>query len=61
MSQNDQPQEKRAWRAPEIVQVGGVLDVTEAVTENLRDNPTSTNVNYRTGSTDGSKEVELED
>lgn len=61
MSQTDQPQEKTAWRAPEMIEVGGVLDVTEAVMENLRDNPTSSNVNYRTGSTDGSKEVDLED
>jgi hypothetical protein len=28
---------KRAWRAPEIVNVGGVLDLTEAVAENLAD------------------------
>jgi hypothetical protein len=28
---------KRPWRAPEIVKVGGVLDLTEAVTTNVND------------------------
>jgi hypothetical protein len=30
---------KRQWRAPEIVNVGGVLDLTEAVGANVNDSP----------------------
>jgi hypothetical protein len=30
---------KRQWRLPEIVNVGGVLDLTEAVGGNLNDSP----------------------
>jgi hypothetical protein len=42
------PQEKRAWHSPEIVDVGGVLDLTEAVTENVNDSRSgSMQVTYR--------------
>lgn len=30
---------KRAWRTPEIVEVGDALDLTEAVGGNLNDSP----------------------
>ena len=29
---------KQPWRSPEIISVGGVLDLTEGTTENVRDN-----------------------
>jgi hypothetical protein len=62
MSQSDQPQEKRTWRAPEMIEVGGVLDVTEAVGGNLNDGSNLAPVTYKNGSrSDSKQEVELED
>jgi hypothetical protein len=38
MDHSDQAQPKRAWRAPEMIDVGGVLDLTEGMSTNVRDN-----------------------
>jgi len=35
---NKSLQKKRTWRSPEIITVGGVLDLTEGTSENVRDN-----------------------
>ncbi len=48
MHRDDLPQEKRAWRAPEIVDVGGVLDLTEGNDGNVRD-PNSDPMTYNRG------------
>ncbi len=37
----NKPQQKRTWHSPEIVNVGGVLDLTEAITENVNDSRSS--------------------
>jgi hypothetical protein len=31
-------QEKRPWRTPELIDVGDVVDVTEGMSTNVRDN-----------------------
>ena len=51
-------QEKRTWHAPELVDVGDVLDLTEGMQENVgeRTNPVTWSL-HRAG---GSDEVELE-
>ena len=62
MSQSDQPQAKRPWQAPEMIEVGGVLDVTEAIIENVNDGSKMAPVTYRTGGRmDNDAEVELDD
>jgi hypothetical protein len=38
--------EKRPWRAPEIVEVGAIVDVTEGQNTNVNDNPGSTPISY---------------
>ncbi|HEV2740543.1 MAG TPA: hypothetical protein VGU66_18430 [Candidatus Elarobacter sp.] len=53
-------QEKRTWRAPEMIDVGDVVDVTEGMATNVRDNDThSTTLTY---SLNGNRfdEVDLE-
>jgi hypothetical protein len=40
---------KRPWRAPEIVNVGGVLDLTEAVGGNLSDSGGASPPSYQGG------------
>ena len=43
---------RKSWRKPEIVEVGGVLDLTEAVGGNLSDNGGGSPPTYRlTGGT----------
>jgi hypothetical protein len=34
---NPEKQEKRTWQSPEIVNVGGVLELTEAIIQNVND------------------------
>jgi hypothetical protein len=40
-SQRASSKPKRQWRAPEIVNLGGVLDLTEAATTNVNDSPSA--------------------
>ena len=53
-------QEKRPWSAPEMIDVGDVVDVTEGMSTNVRDNDRNTAT--LTYSKDGNRfdEVELE-
>ena len=52
-------QEKRTWRAPELIDVGRVVDVTEGMVTNGRDNQGETPVTYSINRIDGPDEVEL--
>jgi hypothetical protein len=62
MSQSDQPQAKRPWQAPEMIEVGGVLDVTEAIIENVNDGSKMAPATYKThGRTDRDEVVDLDD
>jgi hypothetical protein len=51
-------QEKRPWRAPELIDVGDVSDVTEGMSTNVRDGAV-TQVSYE-GGRSGTDEVDLE-
>jgi hypothetical protein len=59
MHSEDSPQEKRAWRAPEIVDVGGVLELTEGQSENVRE-PGSNPMTYSLNRKPAEDEVDLE-
>jgi hypothetical protein len=59
MQDTDRPQQKRAWSAPEIVDVGGVLDLTEGQKDNVRD-PGSDPPTYSYNRMPESDEVDLE-
>jgi hypothetical protein len=53
-------QEKRAWRAPELIDVGGVVELTEGMNTNVRDNEYSTMPPTWNPERMGSGEVDLE-
>jgi hypothetical protein len=55
----DMNQEKRTWRAPELIDVGDVVDVTEGMSSNVRDNPGSDSPSYNE-SRYNADEVDLE-
>ena len=52
-------QEKRTWRAPELIDVGNVVDVTEGMSSNVRDNHGSDPPSYSESRHDAG-EVDLE-
>ena len=62
MEHDDVQPEKRPWRTPEMVDVGGALDLTQAVGGNVRDSP-SDPPNYapNTRTCDMAAEVDFED
>jgi hypothetical protein len=58
---NGQSDQKPAWRSPELIEVGGVADVTASGnTGNVSDNPGAGTWRYGTRIGNSEREVDLE-
>jgi hypothetical protein len=62
MATNYEDNQKRTWRAPEIIEIGTAVDLTTNDPQyNLRDNQGSTPVAYKVGTLRRETEVDLDD
>jgi hypothetical protein len=55
------PGNKRSWHLPNIITVGGIMELTEGTSENVRDNHHEKPPTYHDTSRPGSCEVDLDD
>ena len=58
MHEDNQPPDKRPWRAPEMIDVGGAIDLTHGMGGNVGEGTNPATWQYGTRSQD--EEVELE-
>lgn len=60
MNSEHTPQAKRPWEAPEIVDIGGIVELTEAMTTNVNDGSRMAPTTYFHGRKAETDEVDLD-